>query len=135
MRGAPSGPTGRALDVMELLGREPTARLRYVDIVQALGLNQGTAHSILKTLSDRGWVARDPVDKTFALGPALAALAKKADKARPLVSAARLVARDLAEELGFATSVIELVGNELLVLDFYRTEKSVPAPPPGLKVP
>ncbi len=32
-------------------------------------------HAILQTLIDRGWVSRDPVDKTFSLGPVLAEVA------------------------------------------------------------
>lgn len=135
MRGATSGPTSRALDVLELLAQEPSGQLRYIDIVRTLGLNQGTAHSILKTLSDRGWVSRDPVDKTFALGPALSLVAAKADQSRPRVHAARTVARDLAEELGFSTSVVELSGNELLISAHYAGEDPRPAPLPGLKVP
>ena len=135
MRGATSGPTNRALDVLELLSRQPANQLRYVDIVRALKLNQGTAHSILKTLTDRGWVSRDAVAKTYSLGPAIAVVAAKAIQARPLANAARGVARDLAAELGFGASVVERVGDELLLSDFFAVEKKEPSPRPGLKVP
>ncbi|MBZ4561135.1 helix-turn-helix domain-containing protein, partial [Mycobacterium avium] len=48
------------LDVVELLARSPSARLRFSDVVRELGLTQATAHAILKTLCDRGWASRDP---------------------------------------------------------------------------
>jgi len=136
MQGASSGPTNRALDVLELLARKPSTGMRYIDIVRALDLNQGTAHTILKTLVDRNWVSRDPDDKTFTLGPALAAVASKADQARPLVHVARTIAMELSEELGFAASVVELMGNELLISALYGGEQfGVTLPQPGLKVP
>ncbi len=37
--------------------------MRFSDIVRELDLTQATAHAILKTLSDRGWVTRDPDDQ------------------------------------------------------------------------
>ena len=57
-----------------------------------LGLTQATAHAILTTLCDRGWVSRDPVDKTYSLGPALAVVATRVETARPLAHSARTVA-------------------------------------------
>jgi DNA-binding IclR family transcriptional regulator len=135
MRGATSGPTSRTLDVLELLARNPAIGLRYVDIVQELELNQGTAHTILKTLVDRGWVSRDPGDKTFTLGPAIAAIGARADQARPLMHSARRTAKNLAEELGFATSVIEQVNDELRVSASYPGEALDTAPVPGTTVP
>ena len=70
MRGSSSAPTSRVLDVVELLSQPGDSPMRFSDIVRELDLTQATAHSILKTLSDRGWVTRDPMTKTFALGPA-----------------------------------------------------------------
>ena len=57
--------------------------------MRELDLSQGTAHAILKTLSDRGWVTRDPVTKAFALGPALTLVASGLDIGRPLAHLAR----------------------------------------------
>ena len=69
MRGSSSAPTERVLDIVELLSRPGRGEIRFSDVVRELDLSQGTAHAILKTLSDRGWVTRDPVTKAFALGP------------------------------------------------------------------
>jgi DNA-binding IclR family transcriptional regulator len=118
VRGATSAPTERVLDVLELLGRPDGRRLRFSDIVTELGLTQATAHAILKTLCDRGWLSRDPMDKTFALGPALAVVAAQAETARPLAHATRVAAQQLSQQLGYPASVIERHGDELVIVAF-----------------
>lgn len=106
------------LDVIELLAGSGKDRLRFSDVVRELGLTQATAHAILTTLCDRGWASRDPVDKTFSLGPALAVVAARVDTARPLAHTARTAALQLADELGYATSVVERVGDSLVITAF-----------------
>ena len=106
------------LDVVELLAGSGKDRLRFSDVVRELGLTQATAHAILATLCDRGWASRDPVDKTFSLGPALAVVAARVDTARPLAHTARTAALQLADELGYATSVVERVGDSLVITAF-----------------
>jgi DNA-binding IclR family transcriptional regulator len=108
----------RVLDVVELLAGSGKDRLRFSDVVRELGLTQATAHAILTTLCDRGWANRDPVDKTFSLGPALAVVAARVDTARPLAHTARTAALQLADELGYATSVVERVGDSLVITAF-----------------
>ena len=108
----------RVLDVIELLAGTTEERLRFSDVVRELGLTQATAHAILTTLSDRGWVNRDPIDKTFSLGPALAVVATRVETARPLAHSARITALTLAREFGYATSVVERVGDSLLITAF-----------------
>lgn len=118
MRSAGSAPTGRVLDVIELLATTGNERLRFSDVVSALDLTQATAHAILTTLCDRGWLIRDPVDKTFALGPGLAVVAARTESARPLAHAARIAAQELSQLLGYAASVIERVADELVITAF-----------------
>lgn len=118
MRGASSAPTGRVLDVIELLAGAGEARLRFSDVVSALDLTQATAHAILKTLCDRGWLVRDPADKTFALGPGLAVVAAHTHAARPLAQVARIAAQELSHDLGWAASVVERFDDELVITAF-----------------
>ena len=106
------------LDVIELLAATTEDRLRFSDVVRELGLTQATAHAILTTLSDRGWVTRDPADKTFSLGPALAVVATRVETARPLAHSARIAALNLAGEFGYPTSVVERVGDSLVITAF-----------------
>lgn len=129
----PSAPTHRVLDVLELIARAGGKSLRFSDVARELALTQGTAHAILTTLCDRGWVSRDPVDKTFTLGPALAVVARRVDAARPLAHAAHTVALQLSSHTGFAASVVERV-DEHLVITAFETDVPLPGGAPGDRI-
>jgi DNA-binding IclR family transcriptional regulator len=101
-----------------LLSGPGNERLRFSDVVRRLGLTQATTHAILTTLCARGWASRDPVDKTFSLGPAVAAVAAQLDAARPLAHTARSAALQLAEEFDYAASVVERFGDSLVITAF-----------------
>jgi DNA-binding IclR family transcriptional regulator len=119
----------RVLDVVELLAGSGQARLRFSDVVRELELTQATAHAILATLCDRGWVRRDPVDKTYALGPALAVVATRVEAGRPMAHTAQTAALDLANEFGYATSVVERVNDSLVIISFEDAgQRSIGAP-------
>jgi DNA-binding IclR family transcriptional regulator len=135
IRGSTSAPTARVLDVVELLARSANARLRFSDIVRELDLTQATAHAILKTLCDRGWASRDPVAKTFTLGPALAVVAARTDTVRPLAQAARSAALRLFRAVGYAGSVVERFGDSLVVTAFEGDPAGQPAGIPGDRIP
>ena len=135
MRGANSAPTERVLDIVELLSRTGNREMRFSDVVRELDLSQGTAHAILKTLSDRGWVTRDPVAKTFALGPTLTLVASRLDTARPMAHLARDAARRLAETTAMPASVIERIGDELLITAFERPADASVTPLPNERIP
>ena len=97
IRGSTSAPTARVLDVVELLARPGNARLRFSDVVRELDLTQATAHAILKTLCDRGWASRDPVDEDVrARSRARRGGGARTDTARPLAHAARSAALRLS---------------------------------------
>lgn len=133
MKQVASAPTGRALDVVELLARSGEDRPRFSDVVRQLGLTQATAHAILATLCARGWAVRDPVDKTYSVGPVLAMVAASTDTARPLATAARTAAIQVSGELDCATSVVERVG-ESLVLTAFEGGGPQPAGAPGDRI-
>ena len=135
MRGATSAPTARVLEVVELLVGASDTRLRFVDVSRELGINQATAHSILKTLCDKGWATRDPVDKSFSPGPALAAIATRADLKRPLGHAARTAAAELCRETGYPASVIERMGDSLVITAFEAGDIPHPAGITGDRIP
>ncbi|QLL07707.1 helix-turn-helix domain-containing protein [Mycobacterium vicinigordonae] len=123
------------LDVVELLARSGDARLRYSDVARELRLTQATAHAILKTLCDRGWVSRDPVSKTFALGPALAVVAARTEVARPLAHSARAAVLAVSAELGYPGSVVERFGDSLVITAFEGADATEPSGLPGDRIP
>ena len=132
---AGSAPTDRVVDIVELLSRPGLERLRFSDVVTQLGLTQATAHAILATLCERGWITRDPASKTYALGPALAAVGARADLTRPVVHAARTASRRLHDDTGYATSVLERIDNSLIVAAHASTNGFTPALGPGDRIP
>jgi DNA-binding IclR family transcriptional regulator len=111
-----SPPTARVLDVLELLARG--GERRFTDVARELDLTQATAHAILGTLGARGWVSREPGDRTFGLGPAAAAFADGVVGAKPLLHHARAAALRLVEETGYACSVVERSGDSLVIAAF-----------------
>ncbi|MFC8045297.1 helix-turn-helix domain-containing protein [Nocardia sp. NPDC057353] len=133
MRG--SAPTSRVLDIVELLAGAGEERLRFSDVVHALGLTQATAHAILTTLCERGWAVRDPLDKTFAPGPALTALAAAVQASRPRAALARAAAAELVAELGYAASVVERVGDHLVITAFLAGDDDRRPARPGERIP
>ncbi len=128
MRGASSAPTERVLDVVEFLSR--AGDRRFSDVVRELNLSQATAHSILKTLTDRGWVTRDPATKLFSLGPAATLIA-----ARPAAVSARAAIRRLADTTGMPASVLERTGDDLVITAFESPENSSTTTLPNERIP
>lgn len=127
-------PTTRVLDIVELLARPGNEQLRFSDVVRELALTQATTHAILKTLTDRGWVARDPVTKTFTLGPGLAVVASRLEAVRPQVQTAATVARQLCGEFGYAASVVERTDDTLMITAFESGERGGSSSP-GDRIP
>ena len=135
MRGVSSAPTARVLDVLELLGTRAPQGMRFSDVVRELDLSQATAHSILKTLSDRGWARRDPVTKQFALGPVLTLMAAHLDVTRPMAATARDAVQRLADVTGMPASVLERTGEELVITAFENGKSSSITAIPNQRIP
>lgn len=134
--GAPaSPPTGRVLDVVELLARRADRALTLTDMVRELGITYATAHAILATLAGRGWVQRDAGDKSYTLGPALALAARQAERADSRDRLARTTAAELVRELGCSTSVTQIVAGAVVITGFYAPEGVDLRAHPGDRVP
>ena len=130
-----SPPTARAVDVVELLANADGQHYRLSEIAASLGLSIGTAHNILSTLVDRGWAARDTIDKTFTVGPSLEITAAAAVSTRVLAGRAQALAVELAERLECAASVVERSGDELVITSFESVNPELPETTPGESYP
>src|SRR5207247_1540569 len=73
-----------------------------------------TCHTILQTLQLGRFVLQDPLDKTYALGPALIGLGRAAAAETPAEAAARSALPGLAQQTGFGASVWKPVGTAYL---------------------
>jgi DNA-binding IclR family transcriptional regulator len=113
-----SPPTRRVVEVVELLIERAGMPTRLSDIVKALDLNQATAYMIMKELVDTGWVTRDPANKAFSIGATLVSLARQIDQSPSVAHAAQVAAQTAVAETGYAASVSERAGNQLVITAF-----------------
>lgn len=83
-------------------------------------------------------MSRDAVDKTYTLGPALALVAARIDVSRPLTATARVAIQRVSADVGYPASVLERVGDHLVITAFDGGALSAPgdripyAPPFGV---
>lgn len=117
-----SPPTRRVVDVIEFLIERHGTPTRLSDIVHALGLNQATAHLILKELTESGWITRDPVGKTFSVGGTLVRLAGQINDFPSITRSAHAAAADAATVTGYSASVSERVADELVIIAFIAAD-------------
>ncbi|MDT3442297.1 MULTISPECIES: helix-turn-helix domain-containing protein [unclassified Pseudofrankia] len=84
----------RAADIVSFLTAHPSRGLMISELVQRLGMNIASAHATLAVLCDFGFVVRDPVHRTYVLGPALAATGFAALEQHPAIEGAVAFAGD-----------------------------------------
>jgi len=89
---------GRALDILEALAGADEA-LGVTELARALGLKTPTTHNLLRTLVDRGYVARDEATRKYRLGHRCAALGEAFERALRLPDVAEPHLRALSGEL------------------------------------
>lgn len=111
-----SNPTSRVIDVLNFLAAHPTETFSLADIARALGLSNGSAHRILTTLAQAGFLARSEKQRTYALGAAMVAIGEAAVQQHRGVEAARRELARLAVELNLQCSASTVTGDEVLVL-------------------
>jgi len=54
---------GKALDILELLAKDPDKVLTLSEVANTFNLNHGTCANIIKTLVDRNYVEKLPAKK------------------------------------------------------------------------
>lgn len=104
----------RALQVL-LEFRDPGEVLTVSGLAGRLGLNRSTTSRLVSTLEARGFLERVP-GEGLKLGPAAARLGRLALAGRDLVSVARPVMEELAQETGEAVTLAVPAGGEALTV-------------------
>lgn len=125
MPASSSPPTTRVLDVLELVAARRETPLRAADVARELGLSKATAHAILHTLADRGWLVRSPGTGHLGLGPGLGPVASAFSDQRTLTRRGVRAAAGLATATGWPASLIELVGDVMYVSTLDPADLSV----------
>ena len=67
----------QACKILIFLAKESGVRPRLTDICREVGIHNSKGYSILNTLSKYGLVQREPIAKTYRLGPGLAYLGRR----------------------------------------------------------
>src|SRR5215211_755290 len=113
-RAAPAAT--RAASIISFLTANPSRGFRISELAEHLGLNLASAHATLAVLCDSGFVVRDPVHRTYVLGPALVATGFAALEQHPAIEAAIEQAELLAAELDAEIGVTAIAGRDVVFL-------------------
>jgi IclR family acetate operon transcriptional repressor len=105
------GTLARGLDILELFAGD-SPELTQTEISERLGLPVPTVHRLVKLLTERGWLVRDPASRRLRLGLGAARLLP----AVRLPELAREPLRTLAERTGETVNLATLDGDEVLYL-------------------
>jgi DNA-binding IclR family transcriptional regulator len=99
MAARPSPQTERVINLFEHLAGDAREGMTLAEVSRHLSVHKASCHSMLSELLRAGWLLRDPVRKTYHLGPALVRLGREADARYP----ALVLARSAMAELSAAT--------------------------------
>jgi DNA-binding IclR family transcriptional regulator len=95
----PSPQTERVVNLFEQLAGDGSQGMTLAEVSRHLSVHKASCHSMLSELLRAGWLLRDPVRKTYHLGPALVRLGREAAGRYP----ALVLARSAMAELSAAT--------------------------------
>jgi DNA-binding IclR family transcriptional regulator len=102
--------------IISFLTAHPSRGFTISELARDLGMNIASAHATLAVLSDCGFVVRDPVHRTYVLGPALAVTGLAALDQHPAIGAATERAELLGRQIGTEVDVIAIAGRDIIVL-------------------
>jgi DNA-binding IclR family transcriptional regulator len=105
----------RALGIVRLLA-EVRKPLGVAEVSQATGLPPATAHRLLVTLVEEGWVEQDPQSTQYELGTGILGTAAVALAYSRFVQAAKLTLNDVSEVSGLNSFLGVLVGHRVAYL-------------------
>lgn len=111
-----SPPTQRIVTLLDHFVARRGARFGLSELARETGLSKPTCLGIVTSLVEAGYLARDPHDKTYRLGPALIAAGAVA---RQNFAAADMAARrmaPLAERYAATCTASAVVGRDVMVL-------------------
>jgi DNA-binding IclR family transcriptional regulator len=112
----PAPAADRAARILSFLTAHPSRSFTISELVHHLGLNIASAHATLAVLCDCGYALRDPLHRTYVLGPALAATGFAALEQHPAIEAGIEQAEKLAEEFGTEVGVSAIAGRDVVLL-------------------
>ena len=121
----PSPGIERAVSVLNFLAAHPGESFTLSELARRLELSKATAHAMLNTLVDAGYLLRHPARMTYSLGPALIALGAAAQGQSPALDFARDEMRSLTEELGLECLATAAAGDDMVILARSGTGRTI----------
>lgn len=106
----------RAIQIIDRLAASPHRSFTMSEIMRDTDINVASCHSILAGMTEKGYLRRSS-QKTYTLGPVLAAIGQAAFTAQPLIARARVEAKALAERID-RTVVLTAVAEDSIVAIF-----------------
>jgi DNA-binding IclR family transcriptional regulator len=106
----------RAVSILNQLAAHPGQRYTLSEIARDLKLNKATLHAILGALTETGYLVRDPIAKSYALGPALVAIGNSAVSTFPAAECAVPEMRSLTDDLGLDCVASASIADEIVIL-------------------
>jgi DNA-binding IclR family transcriptional regulator len=113
-RAAPAAD--RAASIIAFLTANRSRGFTLSELVRHLGMNIASAHATLAVLCDFGFLLRDPVHRTYVLGPALAVTGFAALEQHPAINAAVDQAETLAQKLDSEVCVSAIAGRDVVLV-------------------
>lgn len=113
-QGSPSAQ--RVIAILNFFADHPGQAFSLTDLVRSLRLSRATAHAFLTTLANAGYLYR-ATDKTYVLGPALAAIGQVASEYFSPLQVAQPEMRRLADEFDVVCSAVFRDGKDIVVRD------------------
>jgi DNA-binding IclR family transcriptional regulator len=96
----PSPQTQRVVSLFEHLAGDDGRGMTLAEVSRRLSVHKASCHSMLSELLRAGWLLRDPVHKTYYLGPALVGLGREAAERFPALVLARSTMAELSALTG-----------------------------------
>ncbi|MFN8203859.1 MAG: IclR family transcriptional regulator [Solirubrobacteraceae bacterium] len=114
----------RALDVLESIGA--AGDLGVTEVATRTGLVPSTAHRVMTTLAQRGYLSQDAVSGRYRLGASVLELARSLDlRSSELRSTARSHLERIREETGESANLVVLDGRWVVYIDQVEGSHSV----------
>ncbi|GAB2661580.1 helix-turn-helix domain-containing protein [Prescottella soli] len=115
--GRRSPPTERVVQVLDFLVARDEHRFGLSELARALSISKPTCLGILSELVSGGYLTRDPVSKTYGLGPALIAAGRAAQRGFAVGPIARAQLDKIAAEFGAVCTASAVVGDRVMILE------------------
>lgn len=104
----------RVAAILNFMADHPGQAFALTDLVRALKLSRATCHALLTGLVEVGYLYRAS-DKTYVLGPALAAIARTAAANFSPLQVAQPEMRQLADRFDVVCSAVFLEGDSIVI--------------------